>query len=612
MTTTSRSISNASNAGPSSKLDDLGSAFGTLTKIRKARTGYPLYFRCVAALILSALVGLVLVVSSFFLSDCLSTAHTNLAKIAEVRHAVSARPSRPPHDLTAATGGLQSIDAALLSDPMILRVHPAAIEILQRATALERGDAGGEVTAFLLQAERIIEDDAGRKVSLVKTVQLLCFGVLLLLLTGMIVTARRIFVDRIDQITAHAAHGGIAHNRASGLVDEVARLERTIADAIFRGDSHSASADEANALLVRMARSYDYLYKTVTSTMRPPFRDSMLRKVLFSLERALDLENAAIIFSEDASHTHSVRILFSNHDVGVLQQQFQTELLRAGPGTVLPTPEASSGMQGAAVGFEDSSGELGVLLVEFRMHRVLKPFELQSLRITASLLSLAAKLDGQNHEARRVAVLEERAAIARELHDSLAQSLSYMKIQLARLQSYQASSDYENKQQIQAVTGELRQGLDNAYKELRELLVTFRVHMDARGLDCAIESAIEEFTQRSGVPVSLDNRLPGVPLTVNEEFHVLQVVREALSNILHHAAAQNVTIVMAQQGDASISITIDDDGVGLHSSIASQASHHGQKIMNERARNLGGSIEIRPRSVAGTRVRLTFTPKKAQ
>ncbi len=612
MITTSPSIADPTNAGPSSKRENLHSPTGSLAMLRQARHRYPLYFTFSGLIAASALAALTLLVSAIFLSDYMSAAHNNVAKIIQVRHAITVQPSQMPPGEVAVPEFQRSQIASLLNDPGIRSSPEEALTLLQTALETQDQDAASDVFLVLTRAEHAIEQDTGHKRFIVTVVQAGSFALLLLLLARTIILARTILADRIGDTAQAATAGRSAVGVGPSLGDEIDRLDRAVHALIDLRHGPAIETPDSSSILARMARTHDFLCKSIASAMRPPFRASMLRKILFSLERTLDLENAAIVFSEDASRIHSDRCLFSNQEPAVLPQPFRAELHRAGPGAVLETPDELTGTKGAAVGFEDASGELSILQVEFQPDRTLKPFELQTLRITAGLLSVAAKLDGHDHEARRVAVLEERAAIARELHDSLAQSLSYMKIQLARLQSYQGNSEFENKQQIQTVTSELRQGLDNAYKELRELLVTFRVHMDARGLDCAIESAIEEFTQRSGVPVSLDNRLAGVPLTVNEEFHVLQVVREALSNILHHAAAHNVTIVMAQQGSGPIAITIDDDGVGPKLPASAQSAHHGQTIMKERALNLGGSIEIVPKTDCGTRVRLTFTPKKAQ
>jgi two-component system nitrate/nitrite sensor histidine kinase NarX len=212
----------------------------------------------------------------------------------------------------------------------------------------------------------------------------------------------------------------------------------------------------------------------------------------------------------------------------------------------------------------------------------------------------------KEQESRRVALLEERAVIARELHDSLAQSLSYLKFQISRLQTNFGANLIEFG--ADTIVADMRDGLDNAYRELRELLTTFRVQMDVRGLDHVLEQAIGEFSQRSSLNITLDNRLQECRLSVNEEFHILHVVREALSNIVRHSGAKKVTIALVLQSTGDVIVTVDDDGKGV-TFDKSKPHHYGLVIMTERACCLGGTIEILPRRRGGTRVRLLFHPK---
>ena len=456
--------------------------------------------------------------------------------------------------------------------------------------------------------------DFDAKRTQVGLLQLASLAALLYCLARLSSDMRRILVDGSDR-PANCRFGHASDPPPASARYEPAREEHRvgcIGAQVEDGDGHWSAAAKSRALMARMARAQDYVCKAVGLMLDHSFGHSMLRKILCSLERALDLDNTAILFSEDAAAIHSGRCLFSSREPPPLNKEFYSELYRVGCGAIVQPHSDAPGVYRAGIGFRDASGEMSVLLVDFRAKQLLEPFEIHTLRITASLLSIAAKIDGHDQEARRVAVLEERAAIARELHDSLAQSLSFMKIQLARLQSFQAHGHFDSSNSVQTITSQLRQGLDNAYRELRELLATFRVHMDVRGLGFAIDSAIEEFSQRSGLPISLDNRLVGAPLTVNEEFHVLHVVREALSNILHHASAKTVWIAMALQENGTAVITIDDDGVGYRPREFNLSSHHGQTIMKERAASLGGTIDIAPRDNGGTRVRLKFTPKKSQ
>lgn len=613
MTMTSRMITETSSSIVQRRLGDCRNHFSYFGQMRKALRRYPLYFRTVAFLTSAAFAALLIFTSSFFLSDYSSAARAAIGKLHLAQ--LSWIDQAPGANLSPSADAITELPAlSIFDDQMILRNAGVNLDALKDGGQLKGKGGTRDALTLLQQIEQNLSQALEAKRFQVMFLQLASLGFLLFCLARLSIDTRRVLVDDVDRIVGSVS---ACESRSQSFPggDEMARLEQSIACTLVRLEcnaAHSASAAESRASLACLARVQDYLSKAIDLLLHDSFSDWMLRKVLYALERALELENTAIIFSESASALHSGRCLFSNREPALPTKEFYSDLSAAGAGTVVEASFSTADTRRAGVGFVDAAGELSVLLVEFSKSRPLDSFGIKTLRITASLLSMAAKLDGHDQESRRVAVMEERAAIARELHDSLAQSLSFMKIQLARLQSYQNDTSVEAQKQMKSITGDLRHGLDNAYRELRELLATFRVHMDVRGLDFAIEAAIEEFTRRCGLPISLDNRLVGAPLTVNEEFHVLHVVREALSNILHHAHANNVWIVMALQGNGTVIVTIDDDGVGYHPAGIKESSHHGQTIMKERAFSLGGTINVGPRRSGGTRVKLKFTPKKSQ
>jgi two-component system nitrate/nitrite sensor histidine kinase NarX len=106
------------------------------------------------------------------------------------------------------------------------------------------------------------------------------------------------------------------------------------------------------------------------------------------------------------------------------------------------------------------------------------------------------------------------------------------------------------------------------------------------------------------------NELSRVELSANEQVHVLQVVREALTNVEHHAHARHAWVALRRANGRRIDVTVDDDGVGIASTQSPQG-HFGLAIMRDRARSVGGALTIERREPAGTRVRLEFAPQTA-
>lgn len=207
-------------------------------------------------------------------------------------------------------------------------------------------------------------------------------------------------------------------------------------------------------------------------------------------------------------------------------------------------------------------------------------------------------------EKHRLAVLEERSVIARELHDSIAQSLSYLQIQVTRLEK-----SLERGGDTRSIALELKQGLSAAYRELRELIVTFRLRIDARGCNVALQQTVAEFTEKLGFPVDVKNTLSDIVLSGNEEMHVIRIIREALANIEHHAEARHASVTIAVDAEHAVTVRIADDGKGFDPA-RTPANHFGVSIMHDRALILEGRLDVASAPGAGAVVSLKFVPQK--
>lgn len=118
---------------------------------------------------------------------------------------------------------------------------------------------------------------------------------------------------------------------------------------------------------------------------------------------------------------------------------------------------------------------------------------------------------------------------------------------------------------------------------------------------------MREFMRHGNFSISLKNHLLSVELASNEEIHVLQVIREALSNVEHHARAAQAEVSLERLENNRVRIRVDDDGVGI-ADAQSPVHHYGLKIMSDRAHSLNGDLSVRRREIGGTRVELEFNP----
>ena len=242
---------------------------------------------------------------------------------------------------------------------------------------------------------------------------------------------------------------------------------------------------------------------------------------------------------------------------------------------------------------------MGEIDLFFRHAVALSKDEVELLDALAS--HLASALEGLRAAAleREAAVGEERALLARELHDSIAQSLAFLKIQVQLLRNATHKSRPE---QVQLALDELDTGLKESINDVRELLVHFRTRTNTDDIEPALQETLQKFKHQSGLSTQLQIAGDGLPLPSDVQVQVLHVVQEALSNVRKHAQASQVTLQVAK--GERWRFAVQDDGVGFLTSQQRDSSHVGLKIMQERAARIGATVDVQSRPGGGTTVSL--------
>lgn len=198
-------------------------------------------------------------------------------------------------------------------------------------------------------------------------------------------------------------------------------------------------------------------------------------------------------------------------------------------------------------------------------------------------------------------LMEERATIARELHDSLAQVLSYLRIQLTLLKR----SIPEDNAPAQTIMDDFSRALNDAYRQLRELLTTFRLTLQQADLPSALHEMLDALQSQTPAKLTLDCRLPTLALDAQMQVHLLQIIREAVLNAMKHASASEIAVSCVTAPDGNHTVYIRDNGVGI-GEPNEPAGHYGLNIMRERAERLGGTLSFSQPSGGGTLVSISF------
>ncbi|MCP5241338.1 MAG: type IV pili methyl-accepting chemotaxis transducer N-terminal domain-containing protein [Zoogloeaceae bacterium] len=271
-----------------------------------------------------------------------------------------------------------------------------------------------------------------------------------------------------------------------------------------------------------------------------------------------------------------------------------------------------AGFQGvAATSVSVGNKPIGVFNLFFKQADTLGESERKLLETLGQQLGSAIDNLRLRARDRELAVSDERNLLAHELHDSIAQGLAFLNIQLQLLEK---SLDRHDDALMRSTLKLIRRGVDESYDDVRELLVHFRARIDTRDLDSAISAALRHVAEQAGVVTEFEVDGGGAPLDPETETQVLYIVQEALANIRKHARAKSVKISL-RRGFEGLSVIVRDDGVGFKQQTKPRHgndAHIGLDIMQERAARIGGRISVRSSRGKGTEIRFDLPRQSAE
>lgn len=253
---------------------------------------------------------------------------------------------------------------------------------------------------------------------------------------------------------------------------------------------------------------------------------------------------------------------------------------------------------------------LGSYSLHFRRQRRLAPSESQLLETLGRHLGVALDNRRLSAQARRLAVVQERGLVAQGLHDSLAQGLNFLNLQLQMLEAAVKRGDQAEVAEILPL---LRTGVNESYQDVRELLTNFRSKLDQGDLKATIENTVERFRRQTGMRTDLAfSQGVGASLAPEQQLQVLFILQEALSNVRKHSEADRVDIVI--RNDRDFNLLIADNGQGYDPAEVARRgeAHVGLHIMRERAARIHALINMKSRPGGGTRIALTLPGAERQ
>jgi two-component system nitrate/nitrite sensor histidine kinase NarX len=244
---------------------------------------------------------------------------------------------------------------------------------------------------------------------------------------------------------------------------------------------------------------------------------------------------------------------------------------------------------------------LGFFNLHFRQPKTFDDRERALLETLGQLLGVAIENLRLGEREREIAVSEERNLMAQGLHDSIAQGLNYLNLQVQMLDQSLAQGAIED---VAAIVPALRTGVQESYADVRELLLNFRSGLVEGDLLGSLQNAVEKFRRQTGIAAELIADKDGAPFPREQQLQLLFIVQEALSNVRKHAQASQVRIELQDRQD--FTLTIADNGRGFDPAVQREDSdsHVGIHIMRERAQRIAATLEVHSTSRSGTTVML--------
>ncbi len=198
---------------------------------------------------------------------------------------------------------------------------------------------------------------------------------------------------------------------------------------------------------------------------------------------------------------------------------------------------------------------------------------------------------------------QERASVAKEIHDDVGQIVTAVRLDLAAVQRKLGSGNCEQQGHIEHTIGLLGQVVETVQRVMSELRPAV---LDGLGLAAAIEWQLGQFQKRTGMRCDLISEAEGGELSAEGDLALFRVLQEALSNVARHARATAVEVRLARSQDW-LELEIADNGRGISEADLQGQQSFGILGMRERVRVMGGEIQIRPMEGGGTTV-LVRTP----
>jgi len=263
--------------------------------------------------------------------------------------------------------------------------------------------------------------------------------------------------------------------------------------------------------------------------------------------------------------------------------------------------KAKSGSEGlrfhASIPLYLGEKKIGVMNVAGPEWRKLGREDLRLLNTIGNQVAVAVERARLAEESARIARLQERNRLAREIHDTLAQELGAISLYLESVDALLPNNAQKAGEQVQKALSVTREALAEARHSVQDLRAT---SLEGRTLSEALHNLATQFTHRTGIETHLDVKMHRYDLPSQVESDLYRIAQEALSNVRKHSGGRCVSIQLAEEEHDTLTLQVQDNGKGFAPPTKEENSTFGLLGMRERAELLGGMLSIKSGKQRGT------------
>jgi two-component system nitrate/nitrite sensor histidine kinase NarX len=339
--------------------------------------------------------------------------------------------------------------------------------------------------------------------------------------------------------------------------------------------------------------------------------DAYFQEILENIRETIKTDFVFLYLKEEVARRDTIRLYVGGKDILVtaefehLIENMMTNdqpILIGDMGNTDHDQKQIRSMVAAPISYNENT-PVGMLIAGNQRSHSFKSQHLSMMQSFSNQIGMTIKSAEELSKIEFETIISERTRLAREIHDGLAQTLGFLKLQTAQMRQFLSEGNTDRLAESLSVSYKV---LSDAYLDTRHTIDDLRSSLSDDGFIEWLRQAAVEFESACGIPIRLEVDCGLLEIKPEVEVQLVRIIQEILSNIRKHAYAEHVWI-LCKVDKGNIIIEVSDDGCGFSTNHVPGSTNYGLKGIRERADLIGAGLEITTGPQQGTTARITLS-----